>query len=167
MQPDQISRKWALPKQDVNAPDLYIPLMSFVTYVLLFGLSKGLGSVDFSPDILIHAIWRCLLLIMVEGCIVKFGTNLLSVPLPFLDIIAYSGYKFIPLCINAITKMVNGTLGFVTTLFTACMLGYFILKSMAAVVPPSGTGTQESTRLLILPGIGGLQLILVVVLSLF
>lgn len=29
------------PIQDVNAPDLYIPLMSFVTYVLLMGYILG------------------------------------------------------------------------------------------------------------------------------
>lgn len=141
--------------------------MSFVTYVLLYGLSKGLGSATFSPDIIIQAIWRCLLLLLVESCLIKFGTNLLSVPLPFLDILAYSGYKFVPLCVGAFVKMINGTLGFLTVLITASMLAYFILKSMAAVVPPSGSGSQESSRLLILPGIGGSQLIMVLILSLF
>jgi hypothetical protein len=28
--------KWALPKDDTCAPDLYIPSMSFITYVLLY-----------------------------------------------------------------------------------------------------------------------------------
>ena len=30
------------PRDDVNAPDLYIPIMSFVTYVLVYGLALGL-----------------------------------------------------------------------------------------------------------------------------
>jgi hypothetical protein len=141
--------------------------MSFVTYVLLYGLSKGLGSAAFSPDIIIQAIWRCLLLLLVESCLIKFSTNMLSVPLPFLDILSYTGYKFVPLCVNAFVRMINGTLGFLTILLTSSMLAYFILKSMAAVVPPSNSGsTQESSRLLILPGIGGSQLIVVMVMSL-
>lgn len=44
------SHKWALPRQDVNAPDLYIPLMSFITYVLLVGFKKVLSSVNLDND---------------------------------------------------------------------------------------------------------------------
>ena len=29
------------PKLDVNAPDLYIPIMSFVTYILMLGICLG------------------------------------------------------------------------------------------------------------------------------
>lgn len=32
------------PRDDINAPDLYIPAMAFVTYVLLVGLSSGVKS---------------------------------------------------------------------------------------------------------------------------
>jgi protein transport protein YIF1 len=168
-QNDQITRKWALPKQDVNAPDLYIPLMSFFTYVLLYGLSKGLGSAEFSPDTIIQAIWRCLALQTLESCLIKFGTNMLSAPVPFLDVIAYSGYKYVPLCVNSLLKMINGTIGMIVALVTACMLAYFVLKSMAAAIPPSAASgsAQESTRLILLPGIGGVQLLLVLILSLF
>ena len=31
------------PRQDINAPDLYIPTMAFVTYVLMCGIVKGLS----------------------------------------------------------------------------------------------------------------------------
>jgi protein transport protein YIF1 len=34
----------ATPRTDVQAPDLYIPLMSFVTFILLVGISEGLVS---------------------------------------------------------------------------------------------------------------------------
>lgn len=33
--------KFEPPTGDMNAPDLYIPLMAFVTYVLVTGLLKG------------------------------------------------------------------------------------------------------------------------------
>lgn len=32
------------PRDDINAPDLYIPAMAFVTHVLLVGLNTGLAS---------------------------------------------------------------------------------------------------------------------------
>lgn len=53
-QGDSFSRKWATPRQDFNAPDLYIPLMAFMTYVLLYGMGKGLMSVGFTPDVIIQ-----------------------------------------------------------------------------------------------------------------
>lgn len=48
----------AAPVEDVNAPDLYIPAMAFVTYVIVVGLSKGMsmkcvGSVRTAPTLII------------------------------------------------------------------------------------------------------------------
>ena len=42
----------ASPAWDSNAPDLYIPCMAFVTYVLCMGLVKGVIR-DFHPDVLV------------------------------------------------------------------------------------------------------------------
>ena len=44
--------KFAAPAYDINAPDLYIPLMAFITYVLLIGLSKGSSGHGFTPQVL-------------------------------------------------------------------------------------------------------------------
>ena len=38
------------PKEDVNAPDLYLPLMAFATYVLLFGYTLGARG-TFTPEV--------------------------------------------------------------------------------------------------------------------
>jgi hypothetical protein len=35
---------YAQPKDDLNAPDLYIPTMAFVTYVLLIGFVMGASA---------------------------------------------------------------------------------------------------------------------------
>jgi hypothetical protein len=32
------------PRDDINAPDMYIPVMALVTYVLLVGISLGTSS---------------------------------------------------------------------------------------------------------------------------
>ncbi len=167
-QPDMYSRKWALPRQDPNSPDLYIPLMAFITYVLLYGLGKGLrlDSSSFSPDIIIQAVWRCLILQLIESCIIKVAVNLLSVTLPFSDVFAYSGYKYVGLCINTLSRALGGSVNFVVSLYTAGMLGYFVLKTMAAVVPqnpPNGGGGPP--RHLILLAVAGLQFVVMLILS--
>lgn len=35
---------YAAPRSDLNAPDLYIPLMSFVTYIIIVGFLSGLDT---------------------------------------------------------------------------------------------------------------------------
>lgn len=32
---------YAFPREDINAPDLYIPAMAFVSYILLVGFVHG------------------------------------------------------------------------------------------------------------------------------
>ena len=44
----------APPVLDENAPDLYIPLMAFITFVLITGLVKGMLNA-FHPDVLVAA----------------------------------------------------------------------------------------------------------------
>ena len=163
-QNDEVSRKWALPKQDVNAPDLYIPLMAFVTYCLLYGLSRGMGSTNFSPDVIIQSIWRCLLLQIIETAAIKFTTNYLSVSVSFVDIFAITGYKYVGLSINTLTRILNGYLNILVTFYTSAMIAYFVLKTLASMVPPAG---QEggSTRVMILFGFGVVQLLLILFLS--
>ena len=39
--PDAAGVAYAAPAHDENAPDLYIPTMAFITYVLVCGLLKG------------------------------------------------------------------------------------------------------------------------------
>ena len=171
------SRKWALPKQDINAPDLYIPLMSFVTYVLLYGFLRGISSPEsaansFSPDILAQSIWRCLILQLLEAGGLKFGANILSIHVPFLDCYAIAGYKYVALCVNTLARFLNGTLAVIVSFYTAIMLAYFALKTTAIAIPPppSSDGSNSnapSPRLIVILGFGVAQLLLTLFMSLF
>ena len=52
--------KFERPVADANAPDLYVPLMSFITFVLVTGYAKGsaaalnAGAGKFSPEVSSH-----------------------------------------------------------------------------------------------------------------
>ena len=136
------------------APDLYIPLMSFITYALLIGLRKGLGS-GFTPDILINSIWRCLILQLCETMVIKFGLSVMQVPLPMLDVFAYTGYKYVGLSLSTVARALGGTISLLVGFYSSASLGYFILKSMAAVVPPSHS--RGPPRHLMLLGFAAIQ----------
>ncbi|RKO84187.1 hypothetical protein BDK51DRAFT_17655 [Blyttiomyces helicus] len=80
------------PREDLNAPDLYIPVMSFVTYILLVGIQLG-----FTPDVLGLTGTTAFFIVCFEVLFVRFGCYLLNVTtdVPILDLVACSGYKFI------------------------------------------------------------------------
>lgn len=87
---------YALPKEDINAPDLYIPFMAFVTYVILVGIISGMGG-KFKPDMLGLTASSALIFSFLELLIIKLGCYLLSFgnELAFLDVMSYVGYKYI------------------------------------------------------------------------
>jgi hypothetical protein len=146
---DIISHKWALPREDVNAPDLYIPLMSFISYVLLIGVHQGVyNDANFSPEILVTAVYRCLLLQLTESAIIMIGLSIMSVSLPFLDIYSYTGYKYYGLCMNIVSKVFGSIFHILCSLYVSIMLGYFVLRSMGSVVPAATTGPPRHLMLL-------------------
>lgn len=84
------------PRYELNAPDLYIPAMAFVTYVLVGGVSLGLQE-RFSPELLgIQAstalVWAILevLVIWVTLYVMNIQTKLST-----FDIVAFSFYKYV------------------------------------------------------------------------
>ncbi|KAJ3134683.1 hypothetical protein HK100_003446 [Physocladia obscura] len=85
------------PREDLNAPDLYIPIMSFVTYVLLVGVTLNMRK-KFEPEVLGLTSSTALVVVAFEVLLFKLCCYLLSVAteVPFLDLIAYCGYKFVP-----------------------------------------------------------------------
>ena len=156
-----LRNKWALPKDDTCAPDLYIPSMSFITYVLLYGLCTGMGSGAFSPEILIQAIWRCFIVQVLEVGIVVVALNFINSSLPFLDIFSYTGYKYVGLCVSTLARTFGKVFSILTCLYTSAMLAHFILKSMASLVPPVDSSGRPPVieRHWVLLGIAGTQFI--------
>ncbi|KAF2350913.1 Yif1 family [Trinorchestia longiramus] len=86
------------PRHDVNAPDLYIPTMAFVTYILVVGLSLGLMN-RFSPDALGLQASSAVVWLVLEVCCVLAALHLNSGavvrrPLHALHVLALAGYKY-------------------------------------------------------------------------
>ncbi|XXG55800.1 hypothetical protein AAC387_Pa03g3390 [Persea americana] len=79
------------PIYDINAPDLYIPFMSFGTYVVLAGFSLGLLG-KFSPETLSLQFTKGLLGWFLQVALLKVLLySLGSGEAPLLDIVAYAG----------------------------------------------------------------------------
>jgi protein transport protein YIF1 len=75
--------------------DLYIPLMSFVTYILLTCMNMGLQE-KFEPDFIFKNITNCSLLTFFETVILKIGLIVADDHnIGFLDMMALAGYKYV------------------------------------------------------------------------
>ncbi|KAA8594218.1 hypothetical protein FQN60_005052 [Etheostoma spectabile] len=84
------------PRIDVNAPDLYIPAMGFITYILVAGLALGTQN-KFSPELLGVQASSALVWLIMEVLAVLLSLYLVTVntDLTTIDLLAFSGYKYV------------------------------------------------------------------------
>lgn len=125
------------PREDINSPDMYIPLMAFVTYILLYTLIAGLRGA-FKPELLGSISGTAIITVLLEIAGLKLVMYLLSInsESQLLDLVAYSGYKFVGVIATlAVAEMWNrggGTGGWVgwTVFGYTFMANAFFLVSL-------------------------------------
>ncbi|KAJ0407951.1 hypothetical protein ATCC90586_006323 [Pythium insidiosum] len=119
------AKSYAPPTRDVNAPDLYLPLMGFLTYILIAGYTKG-ASNQFSPDVIGNDASYCLVMQLIEIGILAACLYLLNSSISFLDLVSFSGYKYIVLVINTVVYQLAGSLAYYAALaYTGVAVSYF------------------------------------------
>jgi hypothetical protein len=124
------------PNQDHNAPDLYIPSMAFITYVLLVAFFMG-TMYKFTPEVLGVTSSSGLITIALEVLLFKFGLYLLALSsLPFLEILAYCGYKFVGVTLNLLVGLIFGKVIFhIMWLVTSFSMAIFMVKTLRLAIP--------------------------------
>ncbi|KAF2722181.1 YIF1-domain-containing protein [Polychaeton citri CBS 116435] len=133
------------PRDDINSPDMYIPTMAFVTYVLLSTLIAGLNG-KFEPQLLGMTFSNASVIIVLELILLWLGRYFLNInsESQIYDLVAYSGYKFVGVIVTiAVAGAVNGgrgTGGWVGwTVFGYCYNAnaFFLLRSLKYVLLPT------------------------------
>lgn len=155
--------KYALPLNDDNAPDFYIPTMSLISYILLCALCYGTTG-HFNPEILTDVAWKCLLIQFLEVFAFRLVFYLLQVPVSILDLLCATGYKYLGLTLNMFLGVtLNLLLGFGHKayygmfMWTAATMSYFIFKTMENWIPYR-TASAGPKRELVLISFAGSQL---------
>uniref|UniRef100_A0A8C4P878 Protein YIF1 n=1 Tax=Dromaius novaehollandiae TaxID=8790 RepID=A0A8C4P878_DRONO len=110
------------PRFDVNAPDLYIPVMAFITYVLVAGLALGTQN-RFSPDSLGLQASSALAWLIVEVLAILLSLYLVTVntDLTTIDLIAFSGYKYVGMIVGLVSGLLFGKTGYYVVLGWCCI----------------------------------------------
>ncbi|KAI0258547.1 YIF1-domain-containing protein [Gloeopeniophorella convolvens] len=127
------------PREDLNAPDLYIPAMAFVSYILLAALQSGLQS-RFHPEIFGIVATKAIVVLILDFLFVKGGCYLLGVQgsNPIVDLLAHGGYKFVGVIATLLVGLIGPSRTLHTVVFIYAFLAnaFFLLRSLRSVVLP-------------------------------
>lgn len=150
----QSSIIYAPPSQDLNAPDLYIPFMSYVTYILLWAVFQGLKG-DFHPQLFGYLASQTFACVIFDILIFRVGLYLLNCSTngSFWDIVSFSGYKYVPIIVLLVLKhIVGGGLMFYGCIcLLACTFALFLMRSLRFLVLPSANTVTGSTAINSIP----------------
>lgn len=146
------------PRDDVNAPDLYIPTMAFVTFVLSMGYALGTAG-QFHPEVLGITASRSMVLLFFEVLGLKLGLYLIAVgpssaqapPTSLLDLVAYASYKYVHCILMIVLGLLGGSLVFYGSIVVlGALAALFMMRTMkrvctAGIGGPSGLGGDASS----------------------
>ncbi|XP_061637095.1 protein YIF1B isoform X3 [Phyllopteryx taeniolatus] len=109
------------PRFDLNAPDLYIPAMGFITYVLVAGLALGTQN-RFSPELLGVQASSALVWLIMEVLAVLLSLYLVTVntDLTTIDLLAFSGYKYVGMIVGVVAGLIFGRPAYYLSLLWCC-----------------------------------------------
>ena len=116
---------------------MYIPVMAFVSYILLSTLLAGMSG-NFHPEVMGSTFGYALFVVIVEILILKLGTYLLSITneSQLLDLVAYSGYKFVGVIVTLVVaetinlgKGTGGWTGWTVFLYSFLANAFFLVRT--------------------------------------
>ncbi|KAH7065023.1 ER to Golgi transport protein Yif1 [Macrophomina phaseolina] len=143
---------FAPPRDDINSPDMYIPVMAFVTYILLSTLLAGIRGA-FHPELLGLTATTAFVVVIFEILGLKLGCYLLSISneSQLLDLVAYSGYKFVGVIVTLVVAEIfnrgegtGGWIGWTIFLYTFFANAFFLLRSLKYVLLPDQSPNTSS-----------------------
>ncbi|XP_053253589.1 protein YIF1B [Podarcis raffonei] len=154
------------PRFDVNAPDLYIPVMAFITYVLVAGLALGTQN-RFSPDLLGLQASSALAWLIVEVLAILLSLYLVTVntDLSTIDLVAFSGYKYVGMIVGLLAGLLFGKTGYYLLLSWCCITIFvFMIRTLrlkilseAAAEGVLVRGAKNQLRMYLTMAVAGLQ----------
>lgn len=148
---EQISggHKFLPPRQDVNAPDLYVPFMAAWTYCILVGIAS-LASGKFKPDIVYNTASGTFLAWLLHTLLLKIILSALGISsaAPFLELAAYAGYSFTAACTSLLSSLVLGGMGYhIVWAYGSLCCAIFLVRTMKRVIfQETRNYSMESTR---------------------
>lgn len=137
------------PRDDLNSPDMYIPVMALVTYILLSTVLAGLRG-SFHPELLGSITTTAIAVVIFEIVLLKVAMYILNITndSQLLDLIAYSGYKFVGIIVTlALAEVLSGgngtggVIGWSVFLYTFLANAFFLVSNSSNLLLGNGVLT--------------------------
>jgi protein transport protein YIF1 len=115
---------------------MYIPIMALITYILLSTVLAGLKG-SFHPELLGSIAVSAVAVVGIEIIVLKIAMYILSITneSQLLDLIAYSGYKFVGVIVTlAVSEVLTGgkgtggTIGWIVFIYTFLANAFFLVS---------------------------------------
>ncbi|XP_046849095.1 protein YIF1B-like [Xenia sp. Carnegie-2017] len=157
------------PRYEVNAPDMYIPVMAFVTYILVAGLVMGIQD-SFSPEQLGITATSAFLWSFVEVLAIMLSFYVCSVmaEVKALDLVAFCGYKYVGIILTLLSGLLfNSTGYYAALLWMSLTTGFFLVRTLRLIILPEADsiGRASKRRIYLLLFIALLQPLLMFILT--
>jgi len=123
------------PRDDINSPDMYIPIMSLITYILLSTVLAGVRG-TFKPELLGSITTTSVAVICTEMAILRFAIYMLGITneSQLIDLAAYSGYKFVGVIVTLFLSEIftagrgtNNWIGWTVFFYTFMANAFFLV----------------------------------------
>uniref|UniRef100_T1JB28 Protein YIF1 n=1 Tax=Strigamia maritima TaxID=126957 RepID=T1JB28_STRMM len=134
------------PRYEVNAPDLYIPVMAFVTYILLTGYIYGVQN-RFSPEKLGIEASSALGWLILEVLAIVFTIYItrMESQVKMLDLIAFCGYKYVGMIFCLLGNLILKSLAYYAILlYSSGSFGFFLVRTLRLQLMAGNEGTNQS-----------------------
>ena len=144
------------PRDDVNSPDLYIPSMAFVTYVLVCGFLLGVRN-EFTPEKLGIQASSALAWLLMEVLLILVALYILNITsnLGFFHLLSFSSYKFVPMIAALLIGYAFNAVAYYAFLaYASLSLAFFLMRSLYVTIQTTSVGPS--------PAQNGLYLVLLV-----
>lgn len=132
------------PRFELNAADLYIPSMAFVTFLLAVGYVLGLQD-RFSPEVLATTASSALTALVLEILVVYISITVMAITttLAKWDFLAFSMYKYVGMICCIFVGLVGGKAYYLCLAYTAAALALFLFRTLHLRVEPEVHGVEN------------------------
>jgi hypothetical protein len=120
------------PRADINSPDLYLPVVSVWTYIIIV-CALSLADEKYKPDLMYSTVWSTCVSWFIHALLLSIVLRAMNLPatIPWVEVFAYTGYAYAPACAIILGGVIGGKwLYYGTWLYTSLCMAVFLIRTL-------------------------------------
>ncbi|GAX77694.1 hypothetical protein CEUSTIGMA_g5137.t1 [Chlamydomonas eustigma] len=120
------------PRADINSPDLYLPVVSAWTYIIIV-CALSLAEEKYKPDLMYSTVWSACVSWLVHALLLSIVLRAMNLPatIPWVEVFAYTGYAYVPACAIILAGVVGGKWFYYGSwLYSSLSMAVFLIRTL-------------------------------------